>query len=325
LERMLERYMAAVAHDGDLLADVAWSEAPAFLNSDWTLAPRLAEARSYFAAAAVGPHLVVAGGQGRASQLSSTEALDLTTLRWGFEAPLSDRRVNVMGTAAAGGIFHVLGGEANHVRSALHERMRLGHGWETLAPLPEPRSDGAAVAAGDGLIFVFGGLGTGDATDTVDVYSSATDTWARRSPMPVTRRGAAAALAHDGRVYLFGGMGNNAGGVICGRTDAYDPDADAWDTIDEMPTPRAWCSAVTAPDGRIWVIGGRHPTAGVVDVVEILDPRRGWSIGPPLPRARSSHRCVLGSTDEIYVLGGEANHVGLIASVLVLKPARRSA
>jgi hypothetical protein len=320
LEPLLERYMASVAADGDLLHEAAWHESPSFLDSQWQPAPRLTEGRSRFASGATQHRLVVSGGEGIGKQLARTDVFDARRQRWSNGPPLSSRRVNVMGATLPDGTFHIMGGEIHNSHSDLHERMRPGYGWEARSPLPEARSDGAATATRDGLLLVFGGLAAHDVTGRVDAYSPADDEWETRAPMPTPRRGCAITAASDGLVYVFGGMLNNMSGVITAQADAYEPATDTWHPLPEMPTSRAWCSAVTAPDGRIWVIGGHRPAEGTSDGVEIFDPGLAtWQPGPTLPRARSSHGSFCAPTGDIYVVGGDGVGIGPLATVSVLR------
>ncbi|NIR35874.1 MAG: galactose oxidase, partial [Actinobacteria bacterium] len=55
--------------------------------------------------------------------------------------------------------------------------------WETLAPLPTPRTENSVVAL-DGFIYVVGGLGDGRAELAVERYDPATDTWATVTSLP---------------------------------------------------------------------------------------------------------------------------------------------
>jgi N-acetylneuraminic acid mutarotase len=75
--------------------------------------------------------------------------------------------------------------------------------WSTVAPLPSPRSDLAAVAHG-GKIFVFGGC-AGPVTSEVDMYDPPTNTWTTGlAAMPTAR--ASLAAGHSGQsVYAIGG------------------------------------------------------------------------------------------------------------------------
>ena len=55
--------------------------------------------------------------------------------------------------------------------------------WTTLASLSEVRADHASAAA-HGKLYVFGGWASGDGLDLVEVYSPASNSWARAADLP---------------------------------------------------------------------------------------------------------------------------------------------
>ena len=144
--------------------------------------------------------------------------------------------------------------------------------WSTVAPLPNPRSDLAAVAHG-GKIFVFGGCtGTASApsvTNEVDMYDPQTNTWATGlTPMPTARASLVAGHSGD-QVYAIGGTdGASAKNV----NEVYDISRDSWSSNTPMPTPRQEAGA-HSHGGRIYVVGGAQPAFGSsTDANEVFKP-----------------------------------------------------
>jgi N-acetylneuraminic acid mutarotase len=76
--------------------------------------------------------------------------------------------------------------------------------WSTVAPLPSPRSDLAAVAHG-AEIYVFGGcVAPFAAINNVDVYDPVTDTWSTApADMPTARSSIYGADAKGDRIYVI--------------------------------------------------------------------------------------------------------------------------
>ena len=66
-----------------------------------------------------------------------------------------------------------------------------------------------------------------------------------------------------------------------GALERYDPRADAWQKLPDMPTARGGLGATVAA-GQLVVAGGEHPT-GVFDAVEAFDLGAGtWSTLPAM-------------------------------------------
>jgi len=83
--------------------------------------------------------------------------------------------------------------------------------WTTLAPIPVPRLVFAAAVAQNKL-FVFGGAGTGDYSDSIYVYDIATNAWSLNSlHLPVARGWDRAAVYQDSLIYISGGLASSAG------------------------------------------------------------------------------------------------------------------
>jgi len=132
--------------------------------------------------------------------------------------------------------------------------------WRTVAPLPSPRSDLAAVAHG-GKVFVFGGCtGTASApsvTNEVDMYDPDTNTWTILAPMPTQR--ASLVAGHKGNlVYAIGGTN---GVSALNVNEVYDFSANSWSTNTPMPTAQQE-AGVHSHGGTVYVVGGSAPAYG---------------------------------------------------------------
>ena len=90
--------------------------------------------------------------------------------------------------------------------------------------------------------------------------------------MPQGQAGLAAASV-NGNLYAFGGEYFDNGGGVYPEAWAYDPSADAWSSIPDMPHPRHGLGAVTIDD-EIYVIGGALEASGnqTSPLVEIFTP-----------------------------------------------------
>jgi hypothetical protein len=195
--------------------------------------------------------------------------------------------------------LYVFGGNVNGSAVARSFRFAGDQGWREIAPMPGPRSQGAAVAIG-GRIFIVGGAQGGRLVSPTYVYDTAADRWTTVAAIP-TPRDHLAAAAVGGRVCAVGGrrlsMAQNLASFEC-----YDPATDAWQTMPDAPTARGGLGAATI-DNRTFVVGGEQPL-GTFKEVDIFDSGTGrWTRGPDLPTARHGLGVVaVGST--LYVMTG---------------------
>jgi hypothetical protein len=192
--------------------------------------------------------------------------------------------------------------------------------WSPRDAMPSIVFGAAAVAPGDGFIYLFGGFLTAGSTQAYDPQH---DTWETRPRMP-TPRHAAAVVAVEGKVYVIGGSN---GTTALAAFEAYDAASRSWEPpLPPMPTARAFLAAA-AVGHKIYAIGGApdccgHDTTNVVEVYDI--DRRQWSSGPSLGTGlQTSAAAALGG--KVYVLGGFIPGHGAQASTLRFDPANPTA
>lgn len=149
--------------------------------------------------------------------------------------------------------------------------------WSQAAPLPAPRNS-AAVASIDGRIYVAGGrtMKEGNSSDLYR-YDPDSDSWESLTPMPYAGGGINGA-ATDGYFYVFGGeeLGVRGAAGVMPHAVRYHPNADQWQTLPDMPTPRHG-HAVVAVKGALFTIGGGAHTSGglTTDALEAYKPAGG--------------------------------------------------
>jgi N-acetylneuraminic acid mutarotase len=168
------------------------------------------------------------------------------------------------------------------------------------------RADHGAALAGNGKVYAIGGIDNGHQTvDMVEEYDPSSNTWATRASLPTPRSALAVATGANGMVYAIGG-GSVPGGPPSpvGVVEAYDPSLNAWSGRAPMPTARHSLGLVSAPNGRLYAIGG-NSLSGVTSVVEEYDPANDmWTARASMPTARYGLRAVLGPNGKIYAIGG---------------------
>jgi len=128
--------------------------------------------------------------------------------------------------------------------------------------------------------------------------------WSVSAPLKVPRSHPALA-AHNGKLYAIGGGGPNFKSL--NSVEVYDPVADRWSFVREMPTLRSGAMAVTIGE-KIYVIGGgfKQPsgTFRFLTTVEAYDPKSDqWSCGPGLLMPHD-YPALAYFREEVYILGG---------------------
>lgn len=147
----------------------------------------------------------------------------------------------------------------------------IADAWTAGPPLPAPR-DHACGAAIDGALYVAGGREATLDSNAATVFALAGGAWTTRAAMPTARGGTACGVV-GGRLIVVGGEGNPAAASgVFPQVEAFDPAADAWQALPEMPTPRHGMAAA-AVDGKLYVPGGATRQGfGAVATHEILTP-----------------------------------------------------
>jgi len=120
----------------------------------------------------------------------------------------------------------------------------------------------------------------------------------------LTERSAGAAVAINGKIYVPGGRPPHGSNFA-----VYDPKANAWTRLPDLPTQRNHLAAV-AINGKLYVAGGRFGggfQSDVTDHLEIYDPATNqWSAGAPMPLARGGINGVV-ANGCFHIWGGEGN------------------
>lgn len=199
----------------------------------------------------------------------------------------------------------------------------LSDTWKPVAPLP-PAFEGldhvGGVAVGDAIAYV-GGLERWEypfpVAGPVAIYDPSTNSFSGGAEMS-SPRAAGGVAAWRGLLIYAGGLGPE-GSVA--RVDAYDPLADSWARLQDLPRPRDHFQLVVA-DGALYAIGGRVTSEGSPGIrIEDLDavdklalpadpanlPSATWSAEvTDLPTPRGG----LGATAVgacVYTIGGEVS------------------
>lgn len=172
--------------------------------------------------------------------------------------------------------------------------------WEYKSPMPTARQ-GMATAVLDSNIYVMGGALSGHmAMDVVEAYNVNQDSWASNIAPLNYARTAAAAVAFEGKIYIFGGRDHSQ---LIPQVEVYDPGANQWTVISQLPTPREGL-AVAIMDSAIWLIAGSNFQTNTGIVERYYPHSNSWDT-LPYQLNQSRVAAVAGVLNgEMYVFGG---------------------
>jgi N-acetylneuraminic acid mutarotase len=180
--------------------------------------------------------------------------------------------------------------------------------WKKAAPSPFARVE-APTAVVDNKIYLFGGF-TDDlgASDHVDVYDPATDTWSRKKDMPTRLTHLNTAI--DGTTIWFaGGFKGKHPGPVTDEVWKYDIASDTWMAGPPLPERRGG-GGLAIVQGRLHYFGGykmdRNTDAG--DHWSLaLKGGKTWQQEPEMPDPRG-HVSAAVLDGKLYALGGAHGH-----------------
>jgi N-acetylneuraminic acid mutarotase len=237
----------------------------------------------------------------------------LGVLAWETKAPVidvADVGAGVEGAAAGliAGKIYVSHGHSFGDTNALRIYDIATDTWTTGAMARLARSElGGAVV--DEKFYAIGGRGSSVAGAT-EIYDPIKNRWSPGKPMPTPRAGFGI-VVFDGRIHVLGGRQEDVpqSGKALDTHEVYDPRLGRWFKKAPMWLPVMDNYATVALHGKIYVFGGfdgEHSRAST----QIYDAATdSWSLGSPMPTARSNaiagllngHPIVIGGLAEASV------------------------
>jgi len=242
-------------------------------TSTWAAGPPLPAAVHHVTAAAIGDTIYVLGALATPSFIATGDVWSWTPgdAGWTVRAPMpagTERGAAVAGELA--GKLVVAGGYRGRAVTDVAIYDPALDAWTAGPPLPAPRDHACGASLG-GALYVAGGRDGSNAATLYELAPGAT-AWTERAALPTPRAGTGCGVVGD-RLVVVGGEGNpNLPTGVFAEVEAYAPDADRWDALPPMPTPRHGMGAA-ATGGKLYVPGGATVQAfGAVATHEVLTP-----------------------------------------------------
>ena len=147
--------------------------------------------------------------------------------------------------------------------------------------------------------------------------------------LPVSRACHSACVLQDGRVVVAGGWKNETDqGGRPGTAEIWNPNADQWESLPDLPEKRWWGAAV-AVSNRVVLLGGfcqTEPTFKTTTSVLSLEldqsasPGAGWISLQPMSQARRGLAAVVLPCGSVFVAGGQDDDGNLVSTAEVYNP-----
>jgi hypothetical protein len=238
---------------------------------------------------------------------------------WAPTANLSDARANSSAAPLTDGRILIACGDGASGPLATAEFFNTNGSVSPAAPMDVARSKHISVVLQDGRVLVAGGkVAGGGATNAVEIYDPAANSWTSLAGgMIVARSGATAALLQDQRVFIVGGDNS---GVVDSTGELFDPAAGTFSFAGTLSSPRTQHAMALLPDGRVLIVNGFNGSA-VLATSDIFDPVAGAiTPGPSLAVARFGHSATTLMNGQVLIAGGN-NGQSDLASAEIFDPA----
>lgn len=213
--------------------------------------------------------LVVGGNIGSGLFTERAEIFDPRTLAW-IEAPsLPAKRANQSAQLLNDGRVLVVGGQTDASDLVGGDALLYdpqANTWTATGPMVKPRIWAQSALLGDGRVLVTGGMTLDDMpqntfTAHVEIYNPATNTWSAAKAMAQPRYSHFLFTLPTGKAVVLAGARDWeccwTGDSFVRAVEVYDPTADSWRVVADLPQPRAQAAAALMPNGCIWLSGGR--------------------------------------------------------------------
>ena len=205
----------------------------------------------------IGGQINAGGRRERSRYTAAVHAYDPVTAKWTPRAPMPTAR-SAMAHDVIDGKIYVAGGRPPRGHDFAVYDPRADK-WTTLPDLPTARNHIAAAAIGGKLYVAGGRFGGGfrsEITPALEVYDPGTNQWTTRRPMSEAR-GGLNGIAVNGCFHTFGGEHPTAGpSGVFPHHEVYDPKADAWTRLPDVPIPVHGVTGLVYVDGWIHLPGG---------------------------------------------------------------------
>ncbi|XP_076814544.1 kelch-like protein 12 [Clavelina lepadiformis] len=242
-------------------------------TNQWSKMPNTNIARMYSSTVNYNQQILLMGGSD-SNCLNSVEMLDLNdeNPKWDSNFPSMGEKRYFFASTVLNGLVYCAGGFNGKRLLSCESYDPKERKWSSIRNMNISRSRHALVSA-RGLLYVLGGYGGNNITNTAECYDPRNGKWENIPPMKTCRYGLAAVVLNN-EIYAMGGADLSS-------VEKYNLDTKSWINVPSMNEKRNVGSACVV-DGLIWVFGGRG-----AKTVEFYDPATNkWQVSTNMDRER---------------------------------------
>lgn len=242
------------------------------------------------------------------TSFAQEQAPAVTHNTWTSGAPMPTPRVGPAFGVIKGKVYVVSGATTSAIVTSNEAYDVAKNTWTTGAPIPTARYVPASAVVKN-ILYVIGGCNSqcavgGGATNVVEAYNPATDSWSEKSPIPVAID-SVYAVASKNIIYVVGGYVQGPGRVP--TLYSYNPATDTWVQLASMNVGRS--NPATGVLGGIIVAGGFGNGGTTNDTESYSIPKNTWKTLAPMPTALTGS-CFGTVSGKFYVASGTPNAGG---------------
>jgi N-acetylneuraminic acid mutarotase len=283
--------------------------------------PRSPQGRVEAGVARAGSKLYIFGGFVKGLAVDNhTDVFDAATGRWtrGHDFPASQTHAGVTSDGqryiykAAGQIGGSIPGKATN---QVWRFDTIANKWSRLPDLPEARYAGALEYLNDELYF-YGGDEPDRTTTTTNLWvldlKNTAAGWTTKAPLPLAGDHMSGAVI-GGKIYSIGGEHGHAGSlpddapyVQHNYLFVYDPAADQWTRLADLPVGRSHAEGTTLViNDKIVLLGGKLGPQDVSNRIDVYDPATNqWTAAGTLPEENQGGASIF-YNGQIYLADGQ--------------------
>jgi uncharacterized protein (TIGR03437 family) len=198
--------------------------------------------------------------------------------------------------------------------------------WNATGPLGTARVLHTSTLLGNGKVLVTGGVITGGATASAELYDPAIGQWGPTGSLGTPRYNHVAVLLPSGKILIAGGEGSDRSNL--NSAELYDPVAGTWSPTGSLNAARELATLTLLPNGKALIAGGEGPNNEVLNTAEVYDPATGtWSSAGTMNAAREGHAATLLPNGKVLLasgFGGTLSNATLHSSAELYDPATGS-
>jgi len=259
--------------------------------------------------------VLVAGGYGGTTTLSSAEVYDPSTDEWSTTGNLAAARILHTSTLLPSGKVLIVGGFGDGVgplasAEVYDPAVNVLSATESLATA---RRTHTATLLPNDKVLAAGGFG-GNALSSAELYVPGTKNWSAAASLAAVRNNHTATLLPNGKVLVTGGFNTST----LSSSEVYDAATLAWSPVGSLTTARYTHTATLLPNGRVLVAGGFN--SGDLSSTEVYNAAtQVWNPAASLATARRLHTATLLPNGKVLVAGGRNG--GILTSAELYDPA----